>query len=52
MELGKIPWLAIMEYADRHGLDGGNGLALAAIVRAIDDRYLEVSRERSKAQRP
>ena len=41
MATGPIPWLAVMEYGDRHELTRDNTQALAVIIRAMDARYLD-----------
>lgn len=50
---GPIPWSAIDRYATRIGLTDPDAFAdLAAVVMAVDGRYLALLAERTKQQKP
>lgn len=45
---GQIPWSAIRDYANCFGLDDDAFEDLAALIRAMDNEYLEYNREQAK----
>jgi hypothetical protein len=51
MDLGPIPWTAIVAYADRAGLDPAGCEAFVAVIRTLDGAYLADERARVQAQK-
>ncbi|MBS7542529.1 phage tail assembly chaperone [Ancylobacter oerskovii] len=48
--IGRIPFMAIEKWAERHGVLGADQLdRLVTLVRAMDDEWIKIEAERIKA---
>lgn len=45
MDVGPIPWSAVVDYADRLGLAGVMHRTFCAVLRAMDDAWLAEQRK-------
>jgi len=48
MSIGPIPWTAVVEYAERKGLDSTMILVFEVVMRELDEAYLTDLRENQR----